>query len=495
MHLKLSEITATQSDAACVVIGVSADGPLSTSAKAIDKASGGALQKLIDSRDIATAKGKTTLLHGLKGMSSSRILVIGFGDSAKLDGPGFDQACFKAGRVLRDHPLEDCHVCLHEIKAGKKSLAWRIRQTALALLRANYQYTATKKPANNAARPLTRISFFGQPPLQAALDQAAAIAQGYDLARHLSDLPPNICNPDFMAAEAGKIARNEKKVELEVLEREQMAELGMGALLGVASGSSTNPKLIVLKYKGTKASEKPVVLVGKGITFDSGGLSLKSPENMMEMKYDMCGAASVLGAFKACVAMKLKLNVICIVAAVENMPGGNAYRPGDVVTSMSGKTIEVLNTDAEGRLVLCDALTYSERFEPECIVDVATLTGACVVALGHPASGLLSNDDKLAQDLLHAGDDVVDRAWRLPLWSDYQSQIDSKFADIKNVGGMPAGTITAACFLSRFTEKQRWAHLDSAGTAWKWKGDDGGTGRPAGLLTRFLMQQAGIKAL
>lgn len=495
MHLKLSEITAAQSDAACVVIGVSTDGPLSTSAKAIDKASDGALKKLIDSRDIATAKGKTTLLHGFKGMNSSRILVVGFGDSAKLDGPGFDQACFKAGRVLRDHPLEDCHVCLHEIKVGKKSLAWRVRQTALALLRANYRYTATKKPAGDAAPPLTRISFFGQPPLQAALDQAAAIAQGYELARHLSDLPPNICNPDFLAAEAGKIAGNEKKVELEVLERDRMTELGMGALLGVASGSSTSPKLIVLKYKGSKASEKPVVLVGKGITFDSGGLSLKSPENMMEMKYDMCGAASVLGAFKSCVAMKLKLNVICIVAAVENMPGGNAYRPGDVVTSMSGKTIEVLNTDAEGRLVLCDALTYSERFEPECIIDVATLTGACVVALGHPASGLLSNDDKLAQDLLHAGDDVVDRAWRLPLWSDYQSQIDSKFADMKNVGGMPAGTITAACFLSRFTEKQRWAHLDSAGTAWKWKSDDGGTGRPAGLLTRFLMQQAGTKAL
>jgi leucyl aminopeptidase len=362
-------------------------------------------------------------------------------------------------------------------------------------VRANYQYTATKKPASNAAKPLAKASFQGTSALQAALDQADSMAVGYALACHLSDLPPNICNPDFMAAEAGRIAESDKKVELEILEQDQMAELGMGALLGVASGSSTDPKLIILKYKGTKASAKPVVLVGKGITFDSGGLSLKSPDNMIEMKYDMCGAASVLGAFKSCVAMKLKLNVICIVAAVENMPGGNAYRPGDVVTSMSGKTIEVLNTDAEGRLVLCDALTYSERFEPECIVDVATLTGACVVALGHPASGLLSNDDKLAQDLLNAGDDVVDRAWRMPLWSDYQSQIDSKFADMKNVGGMGAGTITAACFLSRFTEKQRWAHLDSAGTAWKWKGEDGGTGRPAGLLTRFLMQQAGIKAL
>jgi leucyl aminopeptidase len=216
---------------------------------------------------------------------------------------------------------------------------------------------------------------------------------------------------------------------------------------------------------------------------------------MMQMKYDMCGAAGVLGAFKACTELQLKLNVVCVVAAVENMPDGNAYRPGDVVTSMSGKTIEVLNTDAEGRLVLCDALTYCERFKPQCIIDVATLTGACVVALGHPASGLLSNDDQLADELLQAGDDLADRAWRLPLWDDYQPMIDSAFADMKNVGGMFAGTITAACFLSRFVEEQSWAHLDIAGSAWKWKADDGATGRPVALLTRFLMQRAGVEAI
>lgn len=499
MHLNLSETTATQSKAACVVIGVCADGTLSPSARAIDKASEGALQALLDSGDIATARGKTTWLHHFKGMNSARLLVLGFGASTKLDEAGFDQACFNAGRILRDHPVEDCHVCLHEIRVGRKSSGWRLRQAALAILRASYRYTATKKLADKAARPLAKASFLVQAALRStlkpALDQASAMAQGYELARHLSDLPPNICNPDFMAAEAGRLAESDRKVELEILERAQMAELGMGAMLGVASGSSTDPKLIVLKYKGSKASDKPVVLVGKGITFDSGGLSLKSPDNMTEMKYDMCGAASVLGAFKACMALKLKLNVVCIVAAVENMPGGNAYRPGDVVTSMAGKTIEVLNTDAEGRLVLCDALTYSERFDPECIIDVATLTGACVIALGHPASGLLSNDDSLANQLLQCGDDVVDRAWRMPLWNDYQPQIDSEFADMKNVGGMSAGTITAACFLSRFTENQRWAHLDVAGTAWKWKGNEGATGRPAGLLTRFLMQQAGLKAL
>jgi leucyl aminopeptidase len=234
-----------------------------------------------------------------------------------------------------------------------------------------------------------------------------------------------------------------------------------------------------------------VVLVGKGITFDSGGLSLKSGENMMQMKYDMCGAAGVIGAFVACVALQLEINVICIVAAVENMPDGDAYRPGDVLTSMSGKTIEVLNTDAEGRLVLCDAITYAERFDPDCVIDVATLTGACVIALGHHASGLMSNDDELADALLAAGDAAVDRAWRLPLWEEYQSQLDSPFADMKNIGGMPAGVLTAGCFLSRFAEDLRWAHIDIAGSAWKWGSNDGATGRPAGLLAQFLLDRAG----
>jgi leucyl aminopeptidase len=495
MQLKLSDTAVHQTDSACIVIGVTDGGPLSPSAQAINEASDGALQKMLDSKDLASGKGKTTLLHHLAGIKASRLLVVGFGKASKLDMIAFDQACYKAGRVLRDHPMDECHICVHDMDVKASSVAWRLRQSALAIQRANYRYTATKKPKDDAPRPLARASFQGGSSLQAALDQAIGMAAGYELARHLSDLPPNICNPDFMAAEAGKIADGQQNVSLEILEQEQMEALGMGALLGVASGSSTRPKLIVLNYSGGKAGDKPVVLVGKGITFDSGGLSLKSPENMMEMKYDMCGAAGVLGAFQSCVALQLKLNVICIVAAVENMPGGNAYRPGDVVTSMSGKTIEVLNTDAEGRLVLCDALTYSERFKPECIIDVATLTGACVVALGHPASGLLSNNDDLARDLLKAGDDVVDRAWRMPLWDDYQSQIDSDFADMKNVGGMSAGTITAACFLSRFTEDQRWAHLDIAGSAWKWKSNDGATGRPSGLLTRFLMQQAGVEAI
>jgi leucyl aminopeptidase len=339
--------------------------------------------------------------------------------------------------------------------------------------------------------PVKSATFQGESALQAAIDQAAAFARGFEKAKILSDLPPNICNPAYLAQEAVTIAGNYDNVELEILEEDDMSELGMDALLGVSRGSANAGKLIVLKYSGATQGEQPVVLVGKGITFDSGGLSLKSGENMMQMKYDMGGAAGVLGAFIACIELQMNINVICIVAAVENMPGGDAYRPGDVLTSMSGKTIEVLNTDAEGRLILCDALTYSLKFDPDVIIDVATLTGACVIALGHHATGLISNDDELAADLLAAGNSIVDRAWRLPLWEEYQSQLDSPFADMKNVGGMPAGVLTAGCFLSRFMEDQRWAHLDNAGSAWKWGGDEGATGRPAGLLAQYLLDRAG----
>jgi leucyl aminopeptidase len=349
----------------------------------------------------------------------------------------------------------------------------------------------TKPLKEDSPVPLAAASFQGGATLQPALDQATAFAMGFERARLLGDLPPNICNPAYLAQEAAAIAGQFEQVELQVLEEDEMAALGMDALLGVSRGSANRARLIVLKYSGAEQGQRPVVLVGKGITFDSGGLSLKSVENMMQMKYDMCGAAGVIGAFVACARMQLALNVICVVAAAENMPDGDAYRPGDVITSMSGKTIEVLNTDAEGRLVLCDALTYSERFQPEVIIDVATLTGACVVALGHHASGLMSNDDRLAAELIAAGDAVVDRAWRLPLWEEYQTQLDSPFADMKNVGGMPAGMLTAGCFLSRFAEEQRWAHLDIAGSAWKWGGDDGATGRPVGLLTQFLVNRAG----
>ena len=276
-----------------------------------------------------------------------------------------------------------------------------------------------------------------------------------------------------------------------MLEREDMEKLGMGSFLSVARGSHQPPKFIVMQYKGGKAKAKPVVLVGKGITFDTGGISLKPAAEMDEMKFDMCGAASVLGTFKAIAQMGLPINVVGLVPTTENMPGGGATKPGDVVTSMSGQTIEVLNTDAEGRLILCDALTYAERFKPECVIDIATLTGACVVALGKIPSGLLANDDELAAEILKRGTESGDRAWQLPLWDEYQELLKSNFADMGNIGGRYAGTITAACFLARFTKAYKWAHLDIAGTAWKSGAEKGATGRPVPLLTEFLIGRAG----
>jgi leucyl aminopeptidase len=317
-----------------------------------------------------------------------------------------------------------------------------------------------------------------------------AIAEGMAMTKNLGNLPANICHPTYLAEQAQAMAK-EFNLGCEILERADMEKLGMHSLLSVSQGSRQPPKLIVLSYKGAKASEKPIVLVGKGVTFDTGGISLKPGAEMDEMKYDMCGAASVLGTMQAVARMALPINLTIVVPATENMPDGMATRPGDIVTSMSGQTIEILNTDAEGRLILCDALTYAERFEPDTVIDVATLTGACVVALGHIATGLFSNKDALARDLLDAGDESYDRAWHMPLWDDYQELLKSPFADMGNIGGRWGGSITAACFLSRFTKKFEWAHLDIAGTAWKSGADKGATGRPVPLLTHYLLQRAG----
>ena len=491
MKFTLDAQSIRENPTACLVVAVAEDGALGPSAAAVDDACDGLVTKLRESGDVATGIGKCTLVHQPQGIAAERLLLVGLGKQDKLDLPRFDRVALAAGKFLRDHPLTDCHVCLHDHDFGDVTPAARLRQAALAIHRSNYLYTVTKPRKDSQPAPLKTASFQGGEDLRQAIDQAAALAAGYETAKLLGDLPPNICNPAYLAQEAANIAAQDDRVELAVIEEDEMAELGMDALLGVSRGSANRARLIVLHYRGAAADARPVVLVGKGVTFDSGGLSLKSGENMMQMKYDMCGAAGVLGAFVACSRLGLPLNVICIVAAVENMPDGDAYRPGDVVTSMSGKSIEVLNTDAEGRLALCDAITYSERFEPDCIIDVATLTGACVVALGHHASGLMSNDDSLAAELLAAGDAVVDRAWRLPLWEEYQSQLDTPFADMKNVGGMPAGVLTAGCFLSRFAEDQRWAHIDIAGSAWKWGSNEGATGRPVGLLAQFLIDRAG----
>lgn len=490
MKFALNNNSATKIDTDCLVIGIHESSQLTSSAAAIDEASGGALQRLLESGDIDTAWKTRTMLHELKGVTAKRVLVIGCGPEEKFSAVRYDTACERAGAYLSHHAAETAHVCMHELATDNKDKHWRIRQAAVALDRGNYIYTATKKPRDEDHEPLASATFGATDDMLPAIDEATGIAKGYLRSRQLGNLPPNICTPAYLAKQAREIAETYENVNVEILKKKQMAELKMSALLAVGQGSTNSPRLIILEYKGLGDGERPVVLVGKGITFDTGGISIKPGPNMEQMKFDMGGAASVIGAFEACADMQLPINLVAIVAAAENMPDGKAYRPGDVLTSMSGQTIEVLNTDAEGRLVLCDALTYSQRFNPVALIDVATLTGACVIALGHHASAIMSKHDDLAEELLTAGQSAVDRGWRLPIWDEYQSQLKSTFADMKNVGGMPAGSVTAGCFLSRFTRDQRWAHIDCAGTTWKWGGDKGSTGRPVGLLTQYLINQA-----
>jgi leucyl aminopeptidase len=397
----------------------------------------------------------------------------------------------EATRALGHLPAAEAVSYLTEVDVPGRDAAWRVRTAVLASDHAHYRYTATFKPRDKSREPdLRALAFAADADAQSGLDQAVAIAEGIRFARDLANLPPNICNPVYIAAQAQAFADTHDKVSCSVLDEVEMEKLGFGSLLAVARGSVNKPRLIALQYQGGAEGEKPYAFVGKGVTFDSGGLSLKPGAGMEEMKFDMGGAAAVLGAFVAAVQMKLKLNLVCVVPSVENMPGGDSYRPSDVLTSLSGLTIEVLNTDAEGRLILCDALTYTaQTWKPQALIDAATLTGACVIALGKHATGLMSKHDDLATELLDAGEQTLDRAWRLPLWDDYQTQLDSGFADVANIGGKSAGAITAGCFLSRFTDGQRWAHLDIAGTAW----DDGrkglATGRPVALLAQWLLNR------
>ncbi|MDQ3229196.1 MAG: leucyl aminopeptidase [Pseudomonadota bacterium] len=490
LEFELNRDAPAQATTDCIVVGAYADKTLTPAAQALDSASGGRLTALIERGDISGKTGKTAMLHDLPNVAAPRVLVIGLGEPAKFGVPQYLKAAGDAARGLKGGAAAKALFTLSEVEVKDRDAAWKIRQAAIAASHASYRYTATlgdKNKAKNDDSGLKHLSISGDD--TAALAHGRAIAAGVAFARELGNLPPNICNPAYLAEQAQTFAARFDKAECEVLEREDMAALGMGSLLAVSQGSANPPKLIVMKYSNG-GDAKPVVLVGKGITFDTGGINLKTQGGIEEMKYDMCGAATVMGAFVAAVGMQLPVNLIVVVPAVENMPDGNSYRPSDVITSMSGKTIEVGNTDAEGRLILCDALTYAQRFEPQALLDVATLTGACVVALGKYATGLMSKHDDLSNELLAAGEITFDRAWRLPLWDEYQSLLDSTFADVYNIGGRWAGAITAGCFLARFTEGQRWAHLDIAGVA----NDDGkrgmATGRPVGLLSQWLMDQA-----
>jgi leucyl aminopeptidase len=492
IKFSLTSDSAESVTAPCIVVGVFEERVLTAAAARVDEKSGGAIKRLIEAGDINGKPGTSQLLFALANVAAPRVLVIGLGEQKKFDPARYQRACTEAARVLKGLPIDSAVSFLTQVEVSGKDPAWAVRTAALSSDAQAYKYSATFKPREKSKTPEFAALAFAAPANSAAvLGTAEAIANGVRFTRELGNLPPNICTPAYIAEQAQKLAQDRPGVTCEILDETDMFELRMGALLGVAQGSVNAPKMIVLQWRGGGENDKPYALVGKGVTFDTGGISIKPSAGMEEMKFDMCGGGSVLGAFLSAVELKIRINLVCVVPAVENMPGGKAQRPSDVVTSMSGQTVEVLNTDAEGRLILCDALTYVQKFKPQVIVDVATLTGACVVALGKHASGLMTRDDALASDLLAAGEATLDRAWRLPLWDDYQSQLDTGYADMANIGGKYAGAITAACFLSRFTEGYRWAHLDIAGTAWEDGRKGSATGRPVSLLVQYLLDRQG----
>ena len=502
MKFSTKTISPERARTGCLVLGVfkgatRAGGELSSAAQRADRAARGALGEVLAQGDLSGKAGATLLLRRVPGLQAERVLLVGLGEKKDFGEPAFRDAVRAAAKALAGLGAKDATLFLAELKIARRTLGWNIRHAVLAVHEAFYRFDqlkTRKTPPAPALAALTLAVPNARLEAQARQSLAEAIhtAEGANLARTLGNLPSNICTPSYLAEQAGKLAR-EFKLKLDVLERKDMDKLGMGALVAVTKGSHQPPKLIVLRYTGAKGA-KPLVLVGKGITFDTGGISLKPAGEMDEMKYDMSGAASVLGSLRALAGMKARLNAIGVIPACENMPGGSATKPGDVVKTLSGQTVEILNTDAEGRLILCDALAYAARLQPDVVVDIATLTGACVIALGHVASGLFANDQKLADQLIAAGDDAWDRVWQMPLWEDYQEQLRSNFADMANIGGRPAGSVTAACFLARFTRKLRWAHLDIAGTAWRGGRDKGSTGRPVPLLVRFALRHAGAKA-
>lgn len=479
---------------ACLIIAVSQQRKLSNAGELLDKASEGFLSAIIQRGDMDGRLGQSLLLHNVPGILAERVLLIGCGKDEDMNETSFIKIITNMSGALEGCGASEAHAYMTDIPVKQRDAAWKVRQIVLQMNNCQYQFEqmkSLKSDKKKAFKKLT-INVPARGDLvsgEVAITQGIAISAGMSMARDLGNLPSNICTPAYLARQAKQLAKGQKKLKVTILEEADMRKLKMGSLLSVSAGSRQPAKLITLEYKGGKANEQPVVLVGKGVTFDTGGISLKPGGAMDEMKFDMCGAASVIGTLNAVVAMNLPINVVGIVPATENMPDGLATKPGDIVTSMSGQTIEVLNTDAEGRLILCDALTYASKFKPRCVIDIATLTGACIVALGKIPSAVLGNDPALINDLIQSGNQIEDKVWELPLWDEYQEQLKSNFADMANIGGRDAGTITAACFLSRFTKKYKWAHLDIAGTAWKSGEAKGSTGRPVPLLTQFILNQ------
>ncbi|MGR3992677.1 leucyl aminopeptidase [Pseudomonas sp. 1121_17] len=494
MELVVKSVAAASVKTATLVLAVGEGRKLGEIAKAVDEASNGAISAVLKRGDLAGKPGQTLLLHGVAGLKAERVLLVGSGKD-DLGDRSWRKVANAVAAVLKNLGGSDAVLALDDIAiTGREGHYGKYRLLAESLLDGEYVFDRFKsqKAEPRALKKITLLADkAGLAEVERAVQHATAIASGMAFTRDLGNLPPNLCHPVFLAEQAKELGKTHKGLKVEVFDEKKIKELGMGAFYAVGQGSEQPPRLIVMQYQGGKKNEKPYVLVGKGITFDTGGISLKPGAGMDEMKYDMCGAASVFGTLRAVLELKLPINLVCILACAENMPSGNATRPGDIVTTMSGQTVEILNTDAEGRLVLCDALTYAERFKPQAVIDIATLTGACIVALGSHTTGMLGNNDELLGQLLDAGKRADDRAWQLPLFDEYQEQLDSPFADIANIGGPKAGTITAACFLSRFAKAYNWAHLDIAGTAWISGGKDkGATGRPVPMLTQYLLDRA-----
>jgi leucyl aminopeptidase len=484
--------TISSAKTGCVAVAVFENRKLSQAARALDGA--GAITAALKSGDISGKSGSTLLLRGLDGVAAERVLLVGFGNADGISEKSFAGAVQAALKVFATLGAADAIIALPLDEVKERDANWAIRAVVAAgrdsIYRSDVQ-KSKKEPAPAGVRKIA-LAVPNNPASKLALAQAVAVANGVQLTKELANLSANVCTPTYLADTARKLGKD-YKFGVEVLERKQLEALKMGSFLSVTNGSDEPPKFIVLKHLGGKPKDAPVVLIGKGITFDTGGISIKPGPGMDEMKYDMGGAASVLGTFRAIGEMGLKLNVIGIIPSCENMPSGRATKPGDIVTSMNGLTIEVLNTDAEGRLILCDALTYAERFNPAAVIDVATLTGACIVALGHHHSGLFTrNDDAhnaLADEIAAAGRATGDTTWRLPIGEEYNDQLKSNFADLANIGSPGGASCTAAAFLENFTRKYTWAHLDIAGTAWKSGGAKGATGRPVPLLTNFLVNR------
>ncbi|ARU89433.1 leucyl aminopeptidase [Pseudomonas sp. M30-35] len=479
---------------ATLIIAVGEGRKLGEIAKSVDTASSGAISALLKSGDIAGKVGQTLLARNVANIKAERVLLVGCGKEAELSDRQLRKLIGSAHAVLKNLGGSDAVFALGDLSVKGRNAYAKARLLVETLADGEYsfdQFKSQKAPASALKKITVLTDKADQAETERACLHAKAITAGMAFTKDLGNMPPNICHPTYLAEQAKDLGKAYKDLKVEILDEKKLKTLGAGAFLAVGQGSDQPPRMIVMNYQGGKKTDKPFVLVGKGITFDTGGISIKPAAGMDEMKYDMGGAASVFGTLKAVLELQLPINLVCLLACAENMPSGGAARPGDIVTTMSGQTVEILNTDAEGRLVLCDTLTYAERFKPQAVIDIATLTGACIVALGSHTSGLLGNNDELVQQILTAGQQADDRAWQLPLFDEYQEQLDSPFADIANIGGPKAGTITAACFLSRFTKKYNWAHLDVAGTAWISGGKDkGASGRPVPLLTQYLLDRA-----